>query len=67
MAAATNATTAMTAAEAVMLRAVMTLAVVTMAAVTLVVSTVMAALATEMAEKGDPGGGRVLQQIHSLF
>jgi hypothetical protein len=27
----------------------------------------MAALAAEMAEKRDPGGGCVLQQIHSLF
>ena len=33
----------------------------------LVVSTIMAAVAMKKADKRDPGGGPVLQQIHSLF
>ena len=47
--------------------AVTTSAAATMMAVTLVVSTIMAAVVVEMAEKRDPGGGRVMQHIHSLF
>ena len=66
MATATAVPMAMTA-EAVMMMAVTTSAVATMTAVSLVVSTIMAAVAGEMAEKRDPGGGHVLQQIHSLF
>ena len=47
--------------------AVTTSAASTMMAVTLVVPTIMAAVVAEMAEKRDPGGGCVLQHIHSLF
>jgi hypothetical protein len=46
---------------------VTTSAATTMMAVMLAVSTVMAAVPKEMAEKSDPGGDCVLQQIHSLF
>ena len=54
-------------AEAVITMAVTTSAAATMTAVMLVVSTIMAAVGAELAVKRDPGGGCVLQLIHSLF
>jgi hypothetical protein len=46
---------------------VTTSAVATMTAVSLVVSTIMAAVAAIMAEKRDPGGGRVLHSRYTAF
>jgi hypothetical protein len=50
-----------------MTMAATTSAAATMMAVTLVVSTIIAAVVAEMAEKRDPDGGPVLQQIHSIL